>query len=41
MRPCGKENTKVWITQKRGKKEETLTEKIKRSQDDRRTQKLN
>ena len=38
MRPHGKESTKVQITQKIGKKEETLTEKMKRSPDERHTQ---
>ena len=31
------ESTKVWITQKIGKKEETVTEKIKRSPNERHT----
>ena len=37
-KPCGKESTEVWITQKEEKKEETLTEKMKRSPDERYTQ---
>ena len=36
-RPHGKESTKVLITQKQEKKEETLTEKMKRSPDKRHT----
>ena len=37
LRPHGKENTKVWITQKQEKKEESLNEKLKRSPDHRHT----
>jgi hypothetical protein len=37
MRPQGKESTKVRITEKKEKKEETLTEKKKRSLDERHT----
>ena len=31
LRPCGKKNTEVLITQQQEKKEETLTDKMKRS----------
>ena len=36
-KPRGEESTEVWITQKQGKREETLTERNKRSPDERHT----